>query len=46
METATEPAEHWDQVYRHGETTRSWFQSDALWSLRMFDRVGIGPLTV
>jgi rhodanese-related sulfurtransferase len=42
METATEAAEHWDQVYGHGETTRSWFQSEAVWSLRMFDRVGIG----
>ena len=43
METATEPAEHWDQTYRHGDTTRSWFQSEPVWSLRMLDRVGIGP---
>jgi trans-aconitate methyltransferase len=43
METATEPAEHWDQAYGHGDTTRSWFQSEPVWSLRMLDRVGIGP---
>jgi hypothetical protein len=43
METATEPAEHWDRTYGHGDTTRSWFQSEPVWSLRMLDRVGIGP---
>ena len=43
METATEPAEHWDQTYGQGDTTRSWFQLGPLWSLRMLDRAGIGP---
>lgn len=43
METATEPAEHWDQTYGHGDTTRSWFQSEPVWSLRLLDRAGIGP---
>ena len=43
METVTEPAEHWDQTYGHGDTTRSWFQSEPVWSLRMLDRVGVGP---
>src|SRR4029450_11173730 len=43
METATEPAEHWDQVDGHGDSTRSRFQSEPVWSLRMLDRVGIGP---
>ena len=42
METATEPAEHWDQAYGHGDTTRSWFQFEPVWSLRMLDRVGFG----
>lgn len=35
--------EHWDQAYAHGDTTRSWFQREAGWSLRMLDRAGIGP---
>jgi len=43
METATEAAEHWDQAYGHGDTTRSWFQSEPVWSLRILDRIGIGP---
>jgi hypothetical protein len=43
MEKATPQAEHWDQVYGHGDTTRSWFQAQAGWSLRMLDRAGIGP---
>lgn len=43
METATGRAEHWDQAYRHGDTTRSWYQHEARWSLRMMDRAGIGP---
>jgi hypothetical protein len=43
METASRDAEHWDQVYAHGDTTRSWFQAQAGWSLRMLDRAGISP---
>jgi ubiquinone/menaquinone biosynthesis C-methylase UbiE len=43
MQTATEPAEHWDRTYGHGDATRSWFQSEPVWSLRMLDRVGIRP---
>jgi trans-aconitate methyltransferase len=43
METATEAAEHWDETYGHGDTTRSWFQSEPVLSLRTLDRVGIGP---
>jgi hypothetical protein len=43
METATGLAEHWDQAYEHGDTTRSWFQSEAGWSLRMLDRAEIDP---
>jgi trans-aconitate methyltransferase len=43
METATEPAAHWDQTYGHGDATRSWFQSEPVLSLRMLERVGIGP---
>jgi ubiquinone/menaquinone biosynthesis C-methylase UbiE len=42
METATKPAERWDQTYEHGDTTRSWFQSEPVWSLQMLDRAGIG----
>jgi hypothetical protein len=43
MQTAIGPAEHWDQTYGHGDTTRSWFQTQAEWSLRMLDRAGVGP---
>jgi Methyltransferase domain len=43
METATRQAEHWDEVYGHGDTTRSWFQAQPGWSLRMLDRAGISP---
>jgi hypothetical protein len=43
METAAEPSEYWDQTYGHGDTTRSWFQSEPVWSLCMLDRVGIVP---
>jgi Methyltransferase domain len=43
METTTGSAKHWDHVYGHGDTTRSWFQLQAIWSLQMLDRVGIGP---
>lgn len=44
METASAPAEHWDQAYGHGDATRSWFQREPSWSLRMIDRTGIGPV--
>jgi hypothetical protein len=43
MQTAIGPAEHWDQTYGHGDTTRSWFQTQAEWSLRMLDRAGVDP---
>jgi hypothetical protein len=43
METATREAEHWDHVYGHGDTTRSWFQAQPGWSVRMLDRAGISP---
>jgi trans-aconitate methyltransferase len=36
-------AEHWDDAYRHGDTTRSWFQSQAAPSLRMLDAAGVRP---
>jgi hypothetical protein len=44
MQTASAPAEHWDQAYGHGDATRSWFQREPSWSLRMIDRTGIGPV--
>ena len=43
MESVNGRAEHWDQAYGQGDTTRSWFQHAAGWSLRMIDRTGIGP---
>jgi ubiquinone/menaquinone biosynthesis C-methylase UbiE len=43
METARRQAEHWDEVYGHGDTTRSWFQAQAGWSLHMLDRAGTSP---
>jgi Methyltransferase domain len=43
METVSALAEHWDQAYAQGDTTRSWFQPEAGWSLHMLDRAGIGP---
>jgi ubiquinone/menaquinone biosynthesis C-methylase UbiE len=42
METVSALAEHWDQAYAQGDTTRSWFQPQAGWSLQMLDRAGIG----
>jgi ubiquinone/menaquinone biosynthesis C-methylase UbiE len=42
MESPSEPAEHWDETYGHGDTTRSWFHFEPVLSLRMLDRVGIG----
>lgn len=43
MGMVTESATHWDVVYGRGDTTRSWFQPEAVWSLQMLDRAGIGP---
>jgi hypothetical protein len=43
MQMATGLAEHWDRVYGQGDTTRSWFQTQADPSLRMFDSAGISP---
>jgi hypothetical protein len=43
MEMGSAPAEHWDQAYGHGDATRSWFQREPSWSLRMLDHAGIGP---
>jgi ubiquinone/menaquinone biosynthesis C-methylase UbiE len=43
METASALAEHWDRAYTQGDTTRSWFQPEAGWSLQMLDHAGIGP---
>ena len=43
MEATTGSADHWDHVYGYGDGTRSWFQPQAVWSLQMLDRVGIGP---
>jgi hypothetical protein len=40
----TEPspaAEHWDEEYRLGDATRSWFQPTATQSLRMLDAAGV-----
>jgi len=38
---ASPVAEHWDQAYRLGEATCSWFQPTATQSLRMFDAAGV-----
>ena len=39
----TGTATHWDDAYRHGDTTRSWFQQHPEPSLTMLDVVGAGP---
>jgi hypothetical protein len=36
-------AAHWDEAYRHGDTSRSWFQSRAEVSLRLLDATGVRP---
>lgn len=36
-------AKHWDDAYSHGDTTRSWFQAEALPSLRMLDKADVTP---
>jgi hypothetical protein len=41
--TATGSAEHWDRAYDQGDTTRSWFQTEADQSLRMLENADIGP---
>lgn len=37
----TDLAGHWDRVYARGEDTLSWYQTEALTSLRMLDIAGI-----
>jgi trans-aconitate methyltransferase len=32
---------HWDGAYAQGETTRSWFETEPLMSLRMIDAAGV-----
>lgn len=34
-------AQHWDDAYAHGDTTRSWFQEQPGRSLAMLDRAGV-----
>lgn len=34
-------AVHWDAAYHQGEATRSWFQEEAIPSLRMLDAAGV-----
>lgn len=36
-------SDHWDEAYRQGEATRSWFQPSATPSLRMLDAAGVEP---
>src|SRR4030095_1628609 len=43
METATRQAEHWDEVYGHGDTTRSCLQAQQGWWWRMLALAGISP---
>lgn len=40
---ATDWAEHWDGAYAHGDSTRSWYQQQAVTSLRMLERAGVHP---
>ena len=32
---------HWDDAYAQGETSRSWFETDPVMSLRMIDAAGV-----
>lgn len=32
---------HWDDAYAQGETTRSWFETEPVMSLRMIDAAGV-----
>lgn len=43
MNGTADTAEHWDSAYRHGDTTRSWFQQQPQTSLHMIDTVGVKP---
>lgn len=36
-------AAHWDDAYRQGDTSRTWFQSQAVVSLRLLDAMGVRP---
>ena len=36
-------AHHWDRAYSEGERTRSWFESEPVGSLRMFQVAGVSP---
>ncbi|MFN8070360.1 MAG: class I SAM-dependent methyltransferase [Mycobacterium sp.] len=37
----SELAVHWDDAYGQGETSRSWFQTEPVMSLRMIDGAGV-----
>jgi hypothetical protein len=39
--TTGNAADHWDQAYALGATTRSWYQDQPAMSLRMFDTAGV-----
>lgn len=43
MNATTRLAGHWDEAYRHGDTSRSWFQRQAAVSLRLLDATGVRP---
>jgi trans-aconitate methyltransferase len=45
MGTDVSGAEHWNQAYQHGDTTRSWYQRRPTTSLRMLERCGLDPGT-
>ena len=36
-------ADHWDRAYSEGERTHSWFESEPVGSLRMFQLAGVSP---
>ncbi|MCU1658772.1 MAG: NodS-like protein [Pseudonocardiales bacterium] len=36
-------AEHWDEAYGHGDSTRGWYQTRPAASLRMLDRCSVTP---
>ena len=38
----TELTAHWDDAYAQGETSRSWFETDPVMSLRMIGAAGVG----
>ena len=43
MSVAPGSAARWDDAYRHGDTSRSWFQTQAVVSLRLLDATGVRP---